>query len=59
MSKNDKIPKPKIRKSWRDLDPVTKVEPAARGGKYNRKQAKEEWQNEVEDALLFDEDFLE
>lgn len=55
MSKNDKIPKPKVRKSWGDLDPATKIEPAERGGKYDRNQAKEEWQNEVEEAL-FEED---
>lgn len=55
MSKNDKIPKPKVRQSWGDLDPATKIEPAKKGGEYNRTQSKEEWKNEVDDALL-DED---
>jgi hypothetical protein len=48
MSKHDKD-KVKIRKSWGDLDPATKVHKDQ--SKYNRAQAKKQLKSELENNL--------
>ena len=58
MGKQKKSKKPKVRKSWGDLDPTTKIIPDKKTN-YNRTQAKQDFLEALDeemDWLDIDED---